>query len=67
VLHSVCTGAFGAFYRIIQGTAGLFAGVPGMLFGVPDKAWFIPLAGVSAVLAASTLPLWRGPRRAWPL
>jgi len=66
VLHSACASAFSAFYRVISGTAGFFARLPGIPFGRTDTAWFIPLTAAAVVVVAVALPLRRSAVRAQP-
>ena len=61
VLHELCARAFAAFYQIIRVSADALSRVPGLTFTPSLAPWMAAGAGLAVVLAATVLPLKRGP------
>ena len=61
VLHELCARAFAAFYQIIRVSADALSRVPGLTFTPSLAPWLAAGAGLAVVLAATVLPLKRGP------
>jgi competence protein ComEC len=55
-LHAACVRAFSALYGLIQGTADLFARVPGIIFAPGALPWVATGCGAVLVFLGTVLP-----------